>query len=102
MGNALFIIWRESAEAMLVVGILYAWLRKHPDMARGMRFLWGGVAAGVGLAIAAVIVAQWIGRGLGALSEERFAILAATLIIIGVQIFFSSFLLSILGLRRNS
>ena len=30
MGNALFIIWRESAEAMLVVGILYAWLRKHP------------------------------------------------------------------------
>ena len=26
MGNALFIIWRESAEAMLVVGILYAWL----------------------------------------------------------------------------
>ena len=48
MGNALFIIWRESAEAMLVVGILYAWLRKHPDMARGMRYLWAGVGAGVG------------------------------------------------------
>ena len=31
MGNALFIIWRESAEAMLVVGILYAWLTKQPD-----------------------------------------------------------------------
>jgi hypothetical protein len=31
MGNALFIIWRESAEAMLVVGVLYAWLQKHPD-----------------------------------------------------------------------
>ena len=51
MGNALFIIWRESAEAMLVVGILYAWLRKHPDMKRGMRYLWGGVGAGVGLAL---------------------------------------------------
>ena len=32
MGNALFIIWRESAEAMLVVGILYAWLAKQPDV----------------------------------------------------------------------
>jgi len=51
MGNALFIIWRESAEAMLVVGILYAWLRKHPDVKRGMRFLWAGVGAGVGLAL---------------------------------------------------
>lgn len=58
MGNALFIIWRESAEAMLVVGILYAWLKKHPDVKRGMRYLWGGVIAGVGLAtvLAAVML----------------------------------------------
>ena len=34
------------------------------------------------------------------LAEERLAILAATLMIVGIQIFFSSFLLSILGLRR--
>ncbi len=59
MGNALFIIWRESAEAMLVVGILYAWLRKHPDMKRGMRYLWGGVGAGVGLAL--VLAAVMLG-----------------------------------------
>jgi high-affinity iron transporter len=52
MGNALFIVWRESAEAMLVVGILYAWLRQRADAATGMRFLWGGVAAGLGLALA--------------------------------------------------
>ncbi|WP_137936554.1 FTR1 family protein [Chitinivorax sp. B] len=51
MGNALFIIWRESAEAMLVVGILYAWLKRQPDAAYGMRYLWGGVAAGIGLAL---------------------------------------------------
>jgi len=56
MGNALFIIWRESAEAMLVVGILYAWLRKHPDVKRGMRYLWAGVGAGVGLALALAAV----------------------------------------------
>jgi high-affinity iron transporter len=59
MGNALFIIWRESAEAMLVVGILYAWLRKHPDVKRGMRFLWAGVGAGVGLAL--VLAAVMLG-----------------------------------------
>ena len=67
MGNALFIIWRESAEAMLVVGILYAWLRKHPDAKRGMRYLWAGVGAGVGLALALAAVMLGIAR---ALSEE--------------------------------
>src|SRR5438552_14162318 len=56
MGNALFIIWRESAEAMLVVGILYAWLGKHPDARRGMRYLWAGVGAGIGLALALAAV----------------------------------------------
>jgi len=50
MGNTLFIVWRESVEGILVVGILYAWLKAHPEGARGMRYLWGGVAAGVGLA----------------------------------------------------
>ncbi len=52
MGNALFIIWRESAEAMLVVGIVYAWLKRQPDAALGRRYLWAGVAAGVALALA--------------------------------------------------
>lgn len=52
MANALFIVWRESVEAMLVVGILYAWLRQHAHSARGLRWLWGGVAAGIGLALA--------------------------------------------------
>ena len=41
-------------------------------------------------------------RGFGELAEQRLAVLAATLIVIGVQVFFSSFLLSILGLRRRS
>ncbi len=62
--------------------------------------LGGVVAAAPGSSIAAVIVVQWIDRGFGALSEERLAVLAATLVIVGIQIFFSSFLLSILGLRR--
>ena len=61
----------------------------------------GGVIALVGLVMAAVIAAIWIDRGGGALSSERIAVLAAALITIGVQIFFTSFLLSILGLRRR-
>lgn len=56
MGNALFIVWRETAEAMLVVGILYAWLRRRPDARIGMRYLWGGVALGAGLALALALV----------------------------------------------
>jgi len=67
MGNALFIIWRESAEAMLVVGILYAWLAKQQDVKRGMRYLWAGVAAGVGLALALALVMLGIAK---LLSEE--------------------------------
>jgi hypothetical protein len=60
----------------------------------------GGGFAVVGALIAAFIVAKWVDRGFGELSEARTAILAATLMIVGIQIFFSSFLLSILGLRR--
>ena len=55
----------------------------------------------VGLIGGAVIVIDWIGRGFGALAYEYLAVLAATLIIIGIQIFFTSFLISILGLRRE-
>ncbi|HET9316923.1 MAG TPA: glycosyltransferase family 2 protein [Vicinamibacteria bacterium] len=61
----------------------------------------GGGFAVVGALIAAFIVAKWVDRGFGELSEARTAILAATLMIVGIQIFFSSFLLSILGLRRR-
>jgi high-affinity iron transporter len=50
VGNTFFIVWRESVEGILVVGILYAWLKAHPEGVRGMRYLWGGVAAGLALA----------------------------------------------------
>jgi len=63
--------------------------------------LLGGAVLLVGLLIAAIIVAIWIANGTGRLSEERLAVLAATLVIVGMQVFFSSFLLSILGLRRR-
>jgi glycosyltransferase involved in cell wall biosynthesis len=53
-----------------------------------------------GIALGGIVVGQWIANGLGSLAQERVTILAATLIIVGVQVTFTSFLLSILSLRR--
>jgi glycosyltransferase involved in cell wall biosynthesis len=64
--------------------------------------LLGGLITLAGFALGGVILGIWIDRDFGTLSEERLAVLAATLIIVGLQVFFSSFLLSILGLRRRS
>jgi glycosyltransferase involved in cell wall biosynthesis len=61
----------------------------------------GACVALAGLAIIAVITLQWIARGFGSLSQERSAILAATLLVLGLQVIFSSFLLSILSLRGD-
>jgi glycosyltransferase involved in cell wall biosynthesis len=63
--------------------------------------LLGGAITLLGVVFAAVIVIQWWDRGFGELAEEQLAVFAATLIVVGIQIFFSSFLLSILGLRRR-
>jgi hypothetical protein len=62
--------------------------------------LLGGAFMFAGVVVGGIIVLTWIDRGFGQLSEERAAVLAATLLIVGLQIVFSSFLLSILGLRR--
>ncbi|HYH88243.1 MAG TPA: glycosyltransferase family 2 protein [Solirubrobacteraceae bacterium] len=61
----------------------------------------GAAIAGAGALIAGVIVITWINRGFGVLSEERLLVAASALIIVGLQVLFSSFLLSILGLRRR-
>ena len=60
----------------------------------------GGLFVLVGIVMGGIIVGTWISRGFGSLADEHLAVIAATLLIVGIQIFFSSFLLSILGLRR--
>jgi high-affinity iron transporter len=60
MGQVLFIVWRESVEALLVVGILYAWLKNGDHRARrGMPYLWAGV--GIGLVAAVALGAALVG-----------------------------------------
>lgn len=51
MLNALIVVWRESLEAMLVIGILLAWIARQPDPVPLRCGLWFGVLAGLGLAV---------------------------------------------------
>jgi hypothetical protein len=60
------------------------------------------VVGTAGIALFGVVFGRWAAEGFGPLGEARLAIVAATLISIGAQIFFTSFLLSILGLRRRA
>ncbi|MDR1994737.1 FTR1 family protein [Azonexus sp.] len=52
MTNAFFVVWRESLEAFLIAGILFAWLKANDDSGRGRRALFTGLGAGVLLALA--------------------------------------------------
>lgn len=72
MEQVLFIVWRESVEAMLVVGILYTWLRSTPEGRRGLNYLWGGVAAGLALAVALALVLLGVSTWLSDEGQEWF------------------------------
>jgi glycosyltransferase involved in cell wall biosynthesis len=63
--------------------------------------LLGGGILLLGLIGAIWVVVAWANDDFGQLDAASPALLAATLMIIGVQIFFSSFLISVIGLRRN-
>ena len=77
-GSIAFVVWRESVEALLVIGILDAWLRaERHDTGRARLYLWGGVAAG--LALACLLASVLVGLG-EAISEE--AQLAYTTVVV--------------------
>ena len=50
-GQIIFILWRESVEALLVIGILASWLSNRQAGPRARAYLWGGVAAGLAVAL---------------------------------------------------
>lgn len=51
-GQIIFILWRESIEALLVIGILAGWLAHEGAGRRASLFLWSGVVTGLALAVA--------------------------------------------------
>ncbi|KRC76341.1 Ferrous iron permease EfeU [compost metagenome] len=86
MEQVLFIVWRESVEALLVVGILYTWLRATPEGKRGLPYLWGGVAAGLGLAVALALVLLGVSSWLSDEGQEWFqAIMSLAACVLVVQ-----------------
>lgn len=77
MEQVAFIVWRESVEALLVVGILYSWLRSSPEGRRGLPWLWGGVGAGLLLAVALALALLGMASWLSDTGQEWFQTLMA-------------------------
>ena len=63
--------------------------------------LLGLFGIGLGGFIYLKIFVHWLETDLGALNETKNAILALTVIVLGIQTVFSAFMLSILGIKRK-
>jgi len=74
MGNALFIVWRESIEALLVIGILYSWLKNSGHGNRGLPWLWAGVVGGGALAIGLAALMLFVQSELAGEALEYFEV----------------------------
>ena len=85
--NAAFVVWRESIEALLVIGILNAWIGHRPEEERrpGRVWLWSGVAVGVVGAVALAAALVTVGEALSDDAQVWFqtaiVLLAAALIV---------------------
>lgn len=54
MEQTFFIVWRECFVTLIVVSIIYSWIKHNPDSKSGMRHLFSGLILGV-LFLAAII-----------------------------------------------
>lgn len=60
----------------------------------------GVIIGGIGLLIYIYITVKWLSIGMGQLNEEKNALLGLIFFILGIQTFFSAFMLSILGIKK--
>jgi len=76
------------------------WFWRHFSLEKGL--LVGGLVFLLGLGVDTYILFLWIARDFGPLYEFRTALAAMVLVLLGAQTIFSSFFLSMLGIRKAS
>jgi len=85
MLNAFVVVWRESLEAILVIGVLLAWIARQSDGALLRRGVWIGASGGLALAVVLAggiftAQSQFQGEALEAF-QAGMALFAAALIV---------------------
>ncbi|WP_415183717.1 FTR1 family iron permease [Phaeovulum sp.] len=80
----LFIVWRESVEALLVIGILAAWMAANDTARSGRKYLWGGVLAGIAAAFALAAALMVFANELSGEAQDWFQ--TALMLVAGVLI----------------
>jgi len=73
MEQIVFVVWREIVEALLVVGLLHALLRKQDSSGYALRYLWLGVGGGLVMAIALAGVLLGMASLLGGKAQDIFS-----------------------------
>jgi high-affinity iron transporter len=74
MGQVIFVVCRESIEALLVIGILYAWMSGRADGKKGKYWVLMGVLAGIGLAVLLALTLVGVTDFLGGSARDWFEI----------------------------
>ncbi len=90
VSEILFIVWRESVEALLVVGVVYSWLNQLKTGRRsGLFFMWMGVVTGLLCAILLSFLLMTVNHILSPVSSNLFqagmTLLAASMIVYMVK-----------------
>ena len=76
LGNVVFVIWRESVEALLIIGILNTWLQHNDIGGRGRLFLWSGVIAGLLAAFAFGMMITLFGEAIPDNTQQAYQAVA--------------------------
>ena len=83
LAQILFIVWRRSVEALLVIGILAAWMSANEAGAVGRGYLWRGVMAGLCAAVplALMVFAEQLSGAAQVWFQVALVLLAGVLIV---------------------
>lgn len=85
MTQSMFIVWRESVEALLVIGILQAWVSRQHQASQLLRYVWTGAALGLLLSGVLAGLILLAGEAMSGTANEWFqaslALVASLLIV---------------------